>query len=274
MKLDREAQEYLVTRENDVQKGFEQYGSGHKNWQELTKPFQPVLQQYPDVNPVQLMQNLMHNHLQILQGTPEQKVNLARQLLKSYGIDLPGVDSANPAPGNFELQSLRQELSEAKQTLRSLLSTQQELSTKDSLKVVQAFAAKPENKYFAQVAPDVLRFLQTGAAETLEAAYELACYANPSVRAELMKTPSSPPAAPKLPNVDGSKTGTPGKRTTPTNIDDTIQYMQFVTLRKQIRIPGHDCTLSKSVPFVCALSQDWRLVTTITPSRRTAARPA
>lgn len=219
-KLDREAQEYVNARESDVLKGFEQYSSSHKQWNELVSPFQDVLKQYPDVNPVQVMQTLMRNHLAIVRAAPEQKAQLAQILLKSYGIELPGADTGTQNPGQEDprIHALQQELQGMRSALQSFQQQQFASAEKEALKHVQAFAQDPKNKYFEKVAPQVVHFLKTGAAEDLASAYELAIYANPEVRAMILADQQSAqtqnPNNPKpVPNVQGNGEGTPRAKT-------------------------------------------------------------
>jgi len=226
-KMDREAREYIQTRETDYLKGFEQYSANHKRWQELTEPFNPLLQQYPDVNPVQLMQNLMRNHVAIVQATPEQKKTLAQNLLKSYGIDLTPAQAqavANQASLPPEFHQVQQELGSVKQALQSFQQAQYQQSVAEQAKTVEAFASDPKNKYFDKVGDDILRFIKTGAAQDLASAYELACYANPEVRALIIadqQSANKPALQPTPTNLNGSAEGTPSRRKSPT-IDETI----------------------------------------------------
>lgn len=223
---DKEAREYIHAREEDVVKGITQYSTGHKSWQELTSPFQNVLQQHPNVNPVQLMQNLMKNHLGILQATPEQKKVIALNLLKSYGIDLG--NPAGAAPGGAQPPALPPELQQTIQTVGQLRdelgrfkAIEEKRSLDETVRVIEAFAKDPKNKYFDEVSDDIQHLIQTGAAATLEKAYEMACWTNPVVRAKVIADTSATPTPPKTPlNIEGSTGGTPSKK--PAKFEDTI----------------------------------------------------
>lgn len=228
--LPREAQEYLTAREADVVKGFGEYSSSHKNWTELTSPFQQVLQQYPDVNPVQVLQTLFRNHLAMVQGSPEEKVARARALLQGYGLDPAVLAGGNPAqPGATpsalppEIAHRLQKVDQLERSLVEFQKRQEQAAITEQTKVVEAFASDPKNEFYSEVENDILRFLQTGAASNLPEAYELACYANPAVRAKIIaKTAQqTPPPVEKPLNVQGSAEGTPANRK-PKTISDTI----------------------------------------------------
>jgi uncharacterized protein YihD (DUF1040 family) len=220
-KLDREAREYIHARETDVVKGFDQYSTGHKSWQELVSPFQPVLQQHPNVNPVQLLQNLMKNHLAIIQGSPEQKKQLAQALLKSYGIDLGGAPAQAAAPVPPEVQFAINEARAAKEHAQRLEQWQQQQDLERNRQLVEAFMADPKNKHFEEVADDIQILLKTGAAPTLEKAYEMAVWTNPTVRAKIIAEQAAGEPTPKKPplNVNGSGGSPPPK---PKTYEETI----------------------------------------------------
>lgn len=196
-KLPPEVHEYVHAREADVMRGFQQYQAGHQAWDTLTRPFAPVFQQHPDVNPVQLMQGLMNTHLQLLQSTPEQKTALAQKILSDYGIDLGQVQSA-PADTRLlaELNSLKTELGQLRQGFTARQKADYDASVNAQLSEIEAFASKPENEFFNEVGNDILRFLQNGSATDLKSAYELACWANPGVRAKMLAKQQAPAPTP------------------------------------------------------------------------------
>ena len=81
------------------------------------------------------------------------------------------------------------------------------------------------------MANDIHRFIQSGAANDLASAYELACYANPAVRAKMLaeqqapatETPGNKPRAAngQFRNIDGTDPNR-AKPSKAKSIDDTI----------------------------------------------------
>ena len=237
--LPREVHDYVYAREADVMRGLQQYQEGYKQWEALLKPYGGVFQQHPDVNPVQLMQNLMNTHLQLLNPSlgEEQKLQMAMSILQGYGIRLPS--NAAPQDENAALSALQARLDRAEQLARQAAErltarerAEYDAGVKEWEAKIETFAADPKNKYFADVGNDILRFVQTGAATTLEAAYELACYANPVVRERLLaeqQAPNTPAAQPAASNRDARgrfvnlDSEPPQRRTArPGTIDQTI----------------------------------------------------
>lgn len=187
-KADPTIHAYVAEREAQVMRGIQQYGAGHNNWNALIQPFAPLLSQNPEVNPIQLIQGLMNTHLQLLNpnGDPKRKVDLINSLLNEYGIDIGQGGTPADQRTNQEIQNLRAELAAVKhsQTQSQQKVYSDNLATNHSM--VETFSKDPKNKYFDEVGHDILRFIQSGAAPDLASAYELACYANPAVRAKLL----------------------------------------------------------------------------------------
>lgn len=217
--LSPDVKKYIQSREEDIKKGILQYSDGHKRWNDLVTPFQETLAKYPQVNPVQLMQNLVRNHLSVVNATPEQRRALVAQIAKGYGVDLgasPGA-SAPAAPVDPRVDALES-------TLRGMIEAQQKASYESNLKVVESFAADPKNKFFPEVADDIMRLLQSGVVNELPAAYEMAIWSNPAVRAKVMAEQAqgtAPPTKTVATDVQPTDSGTPVKGKPPT-IEDTI----------------------------------------------------
>lgn len=221
-RLDPEVRKYVNSREADVSRGIQMYQQGHSSWTKLLEPYQEIFQAYPNVDPVVLMQGVMNQHIQLARGTPEQKRAVAAQMLKAYGLEFPAESGAPASQPNPEVEELRQRLSQVEGLWRAAQTAAQQESYEKSLSAVEAFANDPVNKYWPEVVEDVHILLKKGAASTLPEAYELACFRNPKIRADMTAPP--PPAAPsrvsKFPNVNGDSVAVSrGKKM---SIEDTI----------------------------------------------------
>jgi hypothetical protein len=179
---------YVREREAQVMRGINMYQQGYQAWDNLIQPFKPVLEQNPEVNPIVLMQGLMATHLQLLSPTvsSEEKTGLVKNLLTQYGINLePGsAPQVDPA--------LVARLQKAEQMIQRFEQHQRQAGVDTFKKQVDDFAALPENEFFNEVGTDILRFIQTGTAATLKEAYDLACWANPAVRAKMIAKQQAP----------------------------------------------------------------------------------
>ncbi len=222
-RLDPEVRKYVNSREADVSRGIQMYQQGHSSWTKLLEPYQEIFQAYPNVDPVALMQGVLNQHIQLARGNAEQKRAVAAQMLKAYGLEFP-VDANQPAPPQTspEVEELRQRLAQVEGLWKAAQTAAQQESYEKNLSAVEAFAADKANKYWPEVVEDVYTLLKKGAASTLPEAYEIACFRNPRIRAEMAAPP--PPAAPtrtpKFPNLNGETSGPlRGKKM---SIEDTI----------------------------------------------------
>lgn len=235
-KLPPQVHDYVYEREENVMRGLNQYGEGYNRWNALVSPYQQLLSQNPGIDPVQLMQGLMNSHLKILSAPQEERRNLAAQMLSAYGIDIGTGQQVDPNAVSPELRAALDNTRQLEQRLAQLetgwQSQQQAIydaNLKENSKKVEEFSKDAKNKYWDDVAPDILRFLKTGAATDLPSAYELACYANPAVRAKMMSeqqagavpTANAKAGASNFPNINGSGEGSP-RRQRKGSIDDTI----------------------------------------------------
>jgi hypothetical protein len=183
-KLDPAVHDYVYAREADVMRGIQQYQSGHDSWNNLVKPFEPVLQQYPDVNPVQLLQNLMNSHLYLLnpQVPAAEKQQAIQRMMAQYGVSLSDQPAGTTDP---RIDALTREVQSLRRSREVDATRQYQANIESQTKIVEAFASDPKNKHFLEVANDIHRFIQSGAATDLASAYELAIWANPAVREKM-----------------------------------------------------------------------------------------
>lgn len=241
-----ELHEYVYQREADVTRGIQQYSQGHQRWNALTAPFQQVFAQDPNFDPTPVLQNLMNTHLMLAnpQVSVAQKKEFLLQAAKSYGFELSPAQAAQAAAENGvpdisqhpEFVAMNQRLLQHEQFLRQQQQTMQQRQQQEyqaaleaNQKTVNAFTSDPKNKYFPDVADDVLRLIQTGAANDLAAAYEMAIWANPTVRQKLLAEQQEQLAQngnngrkPALPNIEGSGSARPKSSRKPATLDDTI----------------------------------------------------
>lgn len=121
-------------------------------------------------------------------GTPMQKTQLVQTIAKQFGVDLQ--QAAQPQqrqdPNMVYMQQKIQELEKLAnpETIRSQL---QEDMNRDSMQnEINSFAADPANKHFETVRTVMGSLMETGQAETMQEAYDMACYANPNIRSTLL----------------------------------------------------------------------------------------
>lgn len=228
-KADPALHEYVYSREADIMRGLQQYAQGHQQWDNLIKPFAPIFQQNPGVQPVAIMQGLMNTHLQLLNPSldPTKKLEMAKAIMSEYGIEFGDQQPQAQHPRIAQLEAQMAQLSAAQAAREQAAYAS---GVEEQQRFVDTFAKDPKNKFFLEVQNDILRFIQTEAAQDLPTAYELACYANPAVRAKMLAEQQAAalvpnPATPRKPNGQfvNLESGEPKPaRTRKGSIDDTI----------------------------------------------------
>lgn len=177
LKLPPEAQNYIELREKQMLDGIEQYKDGYHYAGEVVN----VIDQYRadiqgfNIPDHEIIGNLLSHHRAITQGTLEQRQQAFLQIgLQSGLIPQDGIDE-----NTRQLQERVARMESAEQ--QRIRQMQQEEARKVQ-QSVETFASDPKNKYFDEVADDLIKLLRAG--EDLPSAYEKAVWANPVTRAK------------------------------------------------------------------------------------------
>lgn len=181
------AQQEILKREADIHKGIETYREKAElgtSYDKAIEPYRAALAA-ENINPVDLFQNFAGNHYLLSRGTPEQKLGIAANLITHYGIDVEAlferVISGAPQKAP-EIVALEAKIAQLEQSNSQVLSIQQSAQIEALSREVGTFASDPKNSYFPEVAEDIERLLTSGAASTLQQAYDLAVWNNPVTR--------------------------------------------------------------------------------------------
>lgn len=235
--LSPQVRKYIHEREQQVTQGISGYRSGAENWNKVLTPFQEVLKEYPNANPLEILSTLAANHIQMIKASPEERRTHAMALARGYGVDLTPsqaaqVAAAGPA-GAVPTEGFTQgQLAELQRMLGPVLAPVRQTTefinrqiADAATKEVDKFFSDPKNEFVNEVADDILQLMQQGRTNDLAEAYQMAVLRNPEVKAryfEAMARASAPAAskASKLPNVKSS--ATPASPSKPGSIDDTI----------------------------------------------------
>jgi hypothetical protein len=176
----------VLRREEDMFRGLEQYKEKAElgsRYDAVVEPFRAALAA-EQVDPVQLFQSFSANHYLLARGTPEQKLEVATHLVKSYGLDIDAIKArlGNEPVVDPKVQELERQIAELRGGVEQQQQAQLELKRAEFSKQVESFASDPKNVYFSEVSADIANLLKTGAATSLQQAYDMAVYNNPSTR--------------------------------------------------------------------------------------------
>lgn len=171
------AKQEILKREEDMFRGLAEY----KGRAEFGDQFQQVLSPYKEVmekaqvDPIQMTQSFAANHYALSFGTPDQKAQLAANLLTGYGIDLNLLADILSTPIDPKIQQLEQRITQLSQGQQQ--QNNQALEARAAAEV-EAFAK--DKPYFDELQVDIAKFINQG--ESLQDAYDKAVYANPVTR--------------------------------------------------------------------------------------------
>jgi hypothetical protein len=183
------AQQEILKREQDFFNGINQYKEAANlglAYDKVVEPYRPMLAA-ENIDPVGLFQSFSANHYMLSRGTPEQKVQVAAQLINGYGIPLGDLlnyiaESDEPVTVDPRLDALQKEIAELKSTVTTRTTHEHQAAAQRTAAEVDAFAADPAHPYFDEVAGQIHNLFKAGVANTLAEAYEMAVYANPVTR--------------------------------------------------------------------------------------------
>lgn len=187
-KIPPRAQQEILKREEDMHTGLAQY----REKAELGTQYDKVVEPYraglaaENINPVELFNAFAGNHYLLSRGTPEQKLEIAANLVGHYGIDItqlvahlgsqPQVDPA--------IKELKEHISQLEGKLTTREQSEADAARTEFTRQVEEFSSDPENVYFNDVASDMTTLLKSRAAGSLQEAYEKAIWLNPVTRAK------------------------------------------------------------------------------------------
>lgn len=175
-------QDEIERREADFHKGIEGYRAKAQFAEAMERVIAPHMQtiQSLGVTPDVAVRELLKADQVLRYSEPEQKRAYFNQLAKSYGIDLQqqaGEYQLQPMTNDPRVDSVINYLRQQEQARQ-----QQELSALNS-EIVKFSEGK---EHFEAVRNHMAGLLQSGVATTLQEAYEMAIYADPNIRSQLL----------------------------------------------------------------------------------------
>ena len=178
-------QEYLTKREQLIEQRFSELSQELENlrWvEDLFKAREERLSKEGCCSPREYFEAAVHLDDE-MEKNPQETIRLVAQ---RYGLDLPKVEE------NSEVSALQQKLDHLEQRFEALDNFIASSRKNEASRLLKEFLeAKdekgfPKYRYLPKVLESLKNLLAQGAAPTLEAAYEMAVWADPSLREELI----------------------------------------------------------------------------------------
>jgi hypothetical protein len=180
----------ILRRENDTHKMVTSHDGElrlGREMKDVISPYMPIIQAEGG-NPAQAVQGLLNTAYLLRTGTPERKVQLLQEIARTYDIPMGGVQQQSPNDYVQRLESKIQQLEQQvnPETVKSLL--QGEMENVRIQSEINAFAANTANKHFESVKAAMAPLLASGQAKDLQEAYDMACWASPSIRSTMLNS--------------------------------------------------------------------------------------
>jgi hypothetical protein len=239
-----ELREYINQREAEVGKGFATRAEQLKDYQnrynavsQSLEPLRPMLAQ-SNVSEAQYVQGLVQADAFIRQN-PQQAI---QEIARSHNIDLEELAFApvqQPQGPNPEVMALKQELAGMKGQLNNWQQQATESYEGQVHEQIASFAGETSetgevlHPHFETVKPLMASLLQTGQAEGLQDAYEMAVYAHPNVRNDVIGSLTSQAEANANQKAAAAKAKSTSIRGTP-SAGVTAEDQPANTLREEI----------------------------------------
>lgn len=173
-------------RESDFLKGLEEF-KGHaqkaRTYEQVIAPYQQTLQQLGVDAPTAISKLLQADHT-LRHADPIQKAQYFQNLAREYGIDLGQI---NEIPQQDpQTQYLMQQLNELRQTQQMWQNSIQQQEQAKANQELSQFATA-DKTHFEAVRNDMADLLETGKAQSLDQAYEMAVWMRPDIRQTLIE---------------------------------------------------------------------------------------
>lgn len=186
-KLDPELQDEILRREAAVDHGINKYRQSAQigdAFTEIVKPYMPTMQQL-GLDPGVAINELLKADNTLRYGSPEQKAHMALNIIRDYGIDVQalfGLVQNTPAQDPQVLELSRKVQSMEAQRQRDEQQREQAVMAQASTELAKFFEDKPHN--MTTVGPLMAPFIEMG--KSIQEAYDMAVYADPTLRAQAL----------------------------------------------------------------------------------------
>jgi hypothetical protein len=126
-------------------------------------------------------------------GTPDQKMQMFQKIARDYGVPLEGLQNYQAPYVDPQVQALQQQLAQVTGYIQNQRTAQEQAEMQRLNNQIADFSKGKE--HFDSLREDMAALLQAGRATTLDQAYEMASWANPTTRTAIIAKQQSDAAA-------------------------------------------------------------------------------
>jgi len=187
--VDDKIKEYVWAREEQMRKGVEPLLSKAQfadQMEEVISPYRDTIRGL-GIKESEAVKALMQADHTLRFGAPEQKQQMFMQLAQQYGVNLANQVASNSQNALMDptIYALQNEVVKVKGQLQSWQDQQEQAQNATLLTEINGFAQRAE--HFETARPTMISLLQSGAAQTLEDAYDMAIWGNPELREVMLE---------------------------------------------------------------------------------------
>ena len=168
---------YNNQREREFQTGVSTYKTEAQNarqLQEAIAPFMPQLQQH-NIQPADWIKNLGNAHHTLATGSYEQKVQMFAKLAQDYGVSLQSVGQVSQGGQVDPNQAqMMQTIYDIQNQVKSVTGWREQQEQSAIQSKISEFEDASKYPYFQMVRHNMAQFLESGEAQDLKTAYEMA----------------------------------------------------------------------------------------------------
>jgi hypothetical protein len=185
--LDPEVRAEIVKRDQEVHRTFTRFDEERnfgKQVKDVVAPYEGFIKSLGGT-PVQAFDYLIKTDYALRTAQPEQRKALFLKAAADYGIDLSGAQQPQEHQPQIDpqIETLQQRIARLESEQNNAIAARREQDQQQIDAQIADFASKPENVYFERVKPVMATLLQSGQADSLDKAYDMAVYADPETRA-------------------------------------------------------------------------------------------
>lgn len=175
----------MLRRSDEMHKGVDQYREtaqfGHQIYKAI-QPYEATIRSQ-GLNADEAIGSLFAIEHKLRYGTPQEKQSQLATIAHNYGIDINGLLDGQTQV-DPQVQQLQDQIAKLQQQQQSWFAQQQQTEHSTILEHINTFAQGKD--YFEQVRPEVAALLQAGRAKDLQEAYDMAIWARPEIRNQLL----------------------------------------------------------------------------------------
>lgn len=174
---------YIAEREENVHRQFTRHDEERNFGRAMSQTLQPYAQTLQEIGmPAdRAVAGLLNVDSVLRKGTPEQKLEMVHEIMRSYQIPAEAVFNHQPLPQDPRLNALQQQLQAVQQQLQQGQQHQQTAAEEEAARLELA-TFKANAPHLEAVRTEMANLLDHGMASSLQDAYDKAVMLNPETR--------------------------------------------------------------------------------------------